>query len=204
MSEAFDEALAFALRWEGGYVNHPADPGGATNRGVTQATYDRYRSNHDLPTQSVKLLTSDEVHDLYLSLYWTPARCADLPWPVSAAQLDAAVNAGPKQATRLLQRAAGATDDGVLGPNTLKAIAALPPRDLALRCCVERQKFYVALVNRRPSLGVFLNGWTNRVNALRDLILGVPMSFSFGEEPEPMRNVQAVLAELEQAPGEPL
>lgn len=204
MSEAFDEALAFALRWEGGYVNHPSDPGGATNRGVTQGTYDRYRGTKGLAKQSVKLITSAEVHDIYESMYWDVARCAELPWPVSGAQFDAAVNAGPKQATQLLQRAAGVSADGVIGPKTLAAIMAMPSQDLALRCCDERQKFYQSLVNRKPSLGVFLKGWTNRVNALRNLILGGPLNFSDDEELEPTMSVHGMLAEMEDYFGEDL
>jgi lysozyme family protein len=204
MSEAFDEALVFALRWEGGYVNHPSDPGGATNYGVTQGTYDRYRSTKGLTKQSVKLISSAEVHDIYESMYWDAARCAELPWPVSSAQFDAAVNAGPRQATQLLQRAAGVSDDGVIGPKSLAAINAMHPKELALRCCDERQKFYQSLVNRKPSLGAFLKGWTHRVNALRDLIVEAPLSFAEDEEQGPTMSVQGVLAEMEERFGEDL
>jgi lysozyme family protein len=68
----FERALEFTLRWEGGYVNHPSDPGGATNRGITQVTYDQWRTQKRLPTREVRLIEEHEVRSIYWQYYWAP------------------------------------------------------------------------------------------------------------------------------------
>ena len=137
--------------------------------------------------------------DIYKGSYWAPAKCDSLPWPVCAAQFDAAVNTGVKQASKLLQRAAGVADDGIIGSGTLGAVGKADPVKLALACCDKRQAFYQALVNAKPTLGVFLKGWTNRVNALRDLIKGAPVSFRDDDEVEITARASDHLDELDAA-----
>ena len=108
-SVEFLAALPFILRWEGGYVNHPADPGGATNKGVTQAVYDTWRKAQGLAARDVRQLLDDELHAIYENGYWTPPRCHQLQNPLDLAQFDTAVNMGVGRAVRFLQTAVGTT-----------------------------------------------------------------------------------------------
>src|SRR5215212_9684838 len=95
-SAAFQASLPFILRWEGGYVNHPADPGGATNKGVTQRVYDDWRVRRGMPARDVRQIMDDEVHAIYEAGYWTPPHCDLLPRPLDLVQFDTAVNMGPR------------------------------------------------------------------------------------------------------------
>ena len=79
MRHSFPEALTLVLRHEGGYVNHPDDPGGATNKGVTQGTYNAFRRSRGLPTRSVRELTGDELKTVYRQNYWDKVLGDDLP-----------------------------------------------------------------------------------------------------------------------------
>ena len=81
-SAAFNASLPFILRWEGGFVDHPADPGGRTNKGVTQRVYDAWRRRQGLPQRDVKLIEDGEVHTIYESGYWIPPRCDLLAQPL--------------------------------------------------------------------------------------------------------------------------
>lgn len=101
----FEDALAFVLRWEGGYVDHPADPGGATNLGVTQATYDAHRSRAGLPARSVEFISRAEVETIYREAYWLRAGCDTISPPALAlCVFDAAVNSGVGAALKWLSQ----------------------------------------------------------------------------------------------------
>lgn len=166
----FNKALTFTLKYEGGYVNHPNDPGGETNRGVTRLVYDSYRRSKGLPMQSVKLITDHEVTDIYKSRYWAEGYCDAMPEPVAIVMFDTAVNTGVKRAAVLLQRALRIVDDGVIGPKTLAAIKTVDAHELAILFIDERDKFYKALVANKASFAVFLKGWLNRTKALREIV----------------------------------
>jgi len=166
-SSAFEAALPFVLRWEGGFVDHPADPGGRTNRGVTQRTYDTWRARQGLAGRDVQLIDDAEVHAVYESGYWTPPRCNLLDPPLDLVHLDTAVNMGPGRAVRFLQQALDCGVDGDFGPATLRALSACRPGDALARYCDIREQFYRQLVERKPDLSVFLKGWMNRLNSLR-------------------------------------
>jgi hypothetical protein len=126
MADTFDTCLAFALREEGGYVDNPADPGGATNMGITLATYREWSDNPDLGAAQVQDMTRRTAEAIYRSSYWNPL-CADaLPQGVDLSVFDRGVNAGIWRSARLLQRAIGFTGDevdGCIGPKTLGAAA---------------------------------------------------------------------------------
>lgn len=124
MNNGFLDALDFVLLWEGGEVNHPADPGGHTNMGVTQRTLDWFRSKYPsagLPS-SVSNLTHEHVQQIYYQEYYRPLRCDEMPEPISLLVFDAAVNQGAYDAGRFLQRAVGAAADGIVGSKTLSAL----------------------------------------------------------------------------------
>ncbi|HRO61529.1 MAG TPA: glycosyl hydrolase 108 family protein [Burkholderiaceae bacterium] len=174
-SASFDQSLPFVLRWEGGYVNHPADPGGATNKGVTQKVYDTWRAGSGQPVRSVREILDDEVHAIYEGGYWRPPRCDALQRRLDLVQFDTAVNMGPGRAVRFLQQAVGATVDGSFGPATEKALRE-SGEDLGstlARYCDAREAFYLRLIEKNPKLEAFRRGWMNRLNALRKEI-GLP------------------------------
>lgn len=164
---AFEVALPFVLRWEGGFVDHPNDPGGRTNRGVTQRVYDDWRRRQALMRRDVKLIEDDEVNQIYEAGYWFPPRCDLLARQLDLVHFDTAVNMGPGRAVRFLQRAVGAGVDGDFGPATRRAVSECDLAATIVKYCDVREAYYRELASRRPELGVFLKGWLNRLNALR-------------------------------------
>ena len=121
MKENYAQALKQVLKYEGGYVDHPKDPGGPTNKGVTQAVYDSWRKSQNLPTQSVRSISDAEVASIYRNLYWDKIRGDDLPSGVDFAVFDYAVNSGVSRAAKTLQGVVGVLQDGVIGPATIEA-----------------------------------------------------------------------------------
>ena len=91
-STAFEAALPFVLRWEGGFVDHPNDPGGRTNKGVTQKVYDAWRRRQGLPQRDVKMIEHNEVLAIYEGGYWIPPRCDLLERQLDLVHFDTAVN----------------------------------------------------------------------------------------------------------------
>jgi lysozyme family protein len=175
MTDKFLTCLRFVLKWEGGLSNDPADRGGLTNRGVTQATYNRYRRDKGLPLQSVAKMTDTEMREIYWVYYWQPILGDAHAYPLALALFDTAVNMGVGTAIKLLQRAINdllptdkwVTVDGKLGRLTLIATKTLDPRKLALRLCDRREERYRAIVRANPTQQKFLRGWLNRLNDLR-------------------------------------
>lgn len=169
--DRLDDCLRFVLRWEGGYVNHPADPGGATNKGVTQRTFDSWRLRAGKPRADVRTITDEEVHAIYAVDYWLAAKCDTLPAPLDLVTFDTAVNMGVGRAVRFLQRLGGVAEDGDFGPLTREAVADAVQEHGAMlaagEVCATRGAYYDALVAAKPSMAVFLKGWMNRLNALR-------------------------------------
>ena len=164
---ALESALRFVLRWEGGLVDHPGDPGGRTNRGVTQRVYDGWRARQGLPAQDVKLITDGEVHSIYGSDYWLPSRCDLLNAPLGMVHFDTAVNMGVGRAVRFLQASVGCSTDGDFGPGTERAVAGCDAGTVVVAYCQRREDVYRGLVEKNPRLAVFLKGWMNRLDALR-------------------------------------
>ena len=166
-----EDVIGFTLLFEGGFVNHAADPGGATYQGVTQKTYDTYRKNNNEGPRNILLLTEQERDTIYKEMYWDPCMCEQMTYPLALVVFDTAVNTGVKQSIRFLQRALKCTDDGIMGPNTLRAVRAVSDqRTLAIELVQMREQFYHNLVKTKPSMSVFLKGWLNRTAALKQSI----------------------------------
>lgn len=161
MNTNFDKCLSLVLVHEGGYVNHPRDPGGATNRGVTQAVYDAYRKTRGRGQQSVKFITDDEVKAIYRFQYWDRVQGDLLPAGLDYAVFDFAVNSGVGRASKYLQAVVGTPQDGVIGARTLAAIQS--PKNAINALCDRRMSF---LRNLRTFL-TFGKGWTRRVTDVR-------------------------------------
>ena len=156
--------MALVLAHEGGYVNHPRDPGGATNFGVTQKVYDAFRKYHGLKVQSVKHITASEVSEIYNKNYWRLVRGDSIPCGLDYAIFDFAVNSGVSRAVRYLQRLVGVNDDGIIGLVTLSAIESqaktlLGAERLIAQYCANRMAFLRSL-GTFPTFG---KGWTRRV-----------------------------------------
>ena len=166
-SEGFLNALPFVLRWEGGFVDNPKDPGGRTNRGVTQTVYDAWRAQQGAAPRDVKLLEDGEMRAIYEGSYWMPPRCDLLESKLDLIQFDTAVNMGVGRAVRFLQSCVGCGADGDFGPGTQTAVAACDQGAAMAAYCDLREKYYRGLAAKNPQLSVFLKGWLNRLNALR-------------------------------------
>jgi lysozyme family protein len=175
LSQAFEECLPFILHWEGGLVDHPDDPGGRTNKGVTQQVYDQWRTRQGLPRRDVKFIQDREVHSIYQADYWLPPRCDLLRRRLNLVQFDTAVNMGVGRAVRFLQAAVDCDVDGNFGPQTERAAAACDLGTAMAAYCDAREAYYQRLAEKRPELRVFLKGWMNRLNALRKEV-GLPGS----------------------------
>jgi lysozyme family protein len=172
MDNAYDDALAFVLRWEGGFVNNPHDHGGRTMKGVTQRVYNAWRASEGRPAADVKGISHTEVAAIYSNNYWKKARCNVLQSHIDLVQFDTAVNMGPTRAMKMLQQAIGVRPDGKFGRKTREACVACDPPDTVARCCSIREALYRRFA-QAPGQDRFLAGWLNRLNALRGQA-GVP------------------------------
>jgi len=113
----FSKCLKLVLHHEGGYVNHPKDPGGETNMGVTKRVYEEFGGTKDM-----KDLEFEDVMPIYKKNYWDRVKADDLPAGLDLCVFDFGVNAGTGRAAKYLQSLVGATADGAIGPNTLKTV----------------------------------------------------------------------------------
>lgn len=170
---SIDTILAQVLRHEGGFVDDPDDPGGATNFGITQTTLATWRG-HDVTADDVAALTRDEALDIYRHLYVAEPGLDRLPALLRPVMIDAAVNHGPAQAVQILQHAINRTgadeilEDGILGPATRAAAEEAADRLgawLVTALIEERRRFYFRLADRRPVSAKFLTGWLRRIAA---------------------------------------
>ncbi len=162
----FITALAFVLRWEGGYVDHPADSGGATHRGITLASLADWRG-HEVSKADLRALSRGETERIYRARYWDALSGDDLPAGLDLALFDLAVNAGSARAIRLLQQHLALVEDGRLGPLTWQALRRAEGSALIRGLCAARRDF----LRKLPSFPVFGRGWLARTRAVEDQAL---------------------------------
>lgn len=163
----FSACMKRILAYEGGYSNHPKDPGGVTLEGVIQRVYDGYRKGKGKP---LKALTASmrntaswkaERNEIYRIQYWNKVRGDELPSGVDLVVFDGAVNSGPVQSIKWLQRALGVTADGAMGVATMAAIDACDDHDaLIADVCARR----LAFLKQLRTWGTFGKGWGARVS----------------------------------------
>lgn len=158
MKSNWDKSFQLLLKSEGGYVDHPSDPGGRTNLGVTQAVWENWigRSSNE---KEMRSLTADMVEPLYKKKYWDACKCDELPNGLDYLVFDFAVNAGVGRSIKTLQTSVGATPDGAIGPKTIQAVMVCSKNQLIDKFSEEKLKFYQSL----PTFATFGNGWTNRI-----------------------------------------
>tara|TARA_R110002020_G_scaffold5525_3_gene22948 strand:+ start:136 stop:615 length:480 start_codon:yes stop_codon:yes gene_type:complete len=151
MSEiSFDKAFEILIGHEGGYVNHPDDPGGETKFGISKRSY---------PDVNIAALTLDDSKLIYRSDYWDSVKADELPVQLRFILFDAAVNAGVAQAIKWLQKAAGTQTDGVIGEKTMTAVKNLNPHQIASNFIGQRLK---AMTNLKH-WDKFSKGWASRI-----------------------------------------
>ena len=148
----FDQAFETLIGHEGGYVDHPADPGGATNFGITKRSY---------PGEDIRGMTLARAREIYKRDFWGPAGCDALPEALRFQVFDAAVNSGVRAAVRMLQACVGEVEDGILGPKTLQAVQSMPAARLVARFNGRRLAFMTTLSN----WPAFSRGWARRIAA---------------------------------------
>jgi peptidoglycan hydrolase-like protein with peptidoglycan-binding domain len=160
------EALNFTLQWEGGFVDHPSDPGGATNKGVTTATYNEYLWSKGRSKQSVRNITDAEVQEIYRDLYWKPSQAELMTRSLAIVHFDTAVNFGVGGAVTFLQEVLGIGADGVFGAKSKSALEKANTYNTAKRYCQARIDYRYQRVEENASQKAFLQGWLNRDNDL--------------------------------------
>ena len=158
MKENFESALAAVLHHEGGFVNHPRDPGGMTNLGVTKRVWEEW-VKHEVDEAVMRALTPEDVAPMYKAKYWNQIAGDELPAGVDYVVFDAAINSGPGRAAKWLQQVVGATADGAIGPGTLRAVAAMPADEIVSKYQAIRLEF----LQRLPTWETFGKGWGRRV-----------------------------------------
>ena len=168
MKSNYDKCLETILHHEGGYVNHPKDPGGETNLGVTKRVYEEHGGTKDM-----KDLLVEDVAPIYKKGYWDKMKGDDLPGGLDLCVFDFGVNAGPGRAAKFLQQMIGTTVDGGIGPNTLAKVEEYI-RENGEAESVEkyqsmRQKYYEQL----STFATFGKGWTRRVEETTKLALDI-------------------------------
>jgi lysozyme family protein len=161
LQQNFNTALTHVLVYEGGYSDHPSDPGGATNRGITRAVLSAWRG-YVVSKEEVRALTKAEAAAIYRARYWDAAKCDALPSGLDLAVFDCAVNQGVGRAARFLQQAARVNADGKIGPRTLAAVAAAQPDELLAEFMARRMNGYGLL---QKLFKVFGLGWSRRLIA---------------------------------------
>lgn len=148
MDELFKKALKFVLKWEGGYVNNPEDKGGATNKGITQYTYNAWLKSHALSFRDVKNITQDEVEQIYYKNYWLKAGCSNMSPKFAVLAFDTAVNMGIARVSQFLKAASW----------------KYPEKFIAAR--EAKYKEFAKYGNQK----IFLKGWLNRLEDLKKFI----------------------------------
>ncbi|MBS9478833.1 glycoside hydrolase family 108 protein [Ancylobacter radicis] len=168
-ASSFDGALRRVLVHEGGYADHPADPGGATMKGITQRVYDGWRRRNGRALRPVRRIAADEVAAIYRAQYWDALRADDLPAGLDYCLFDAGVNSGPAQAAKWLQRALGVAADGQIGEATLAALMAAEVPELIAAVCERR----LAMLRSLRTFRHFGAGWSRRVGEVRAAALAM-------------------------------
>ena len=162
----FQRCLKIILHHEGGYVNHPKDPGGETNLGVTKRVYEDFGGTKDM-----KDLIVEDVEPIYKKNYWDRVKGDQLPSGLDLCVFDFGVNAGTGRAAKYLQQMIGTTPDGGIGPMTLKKLDEYIKEEglenTILDYQQERQSYYQQL----STFDTFGKGWTRRVDETTEIAI---------------------------------
>lgn len=176
MSNVIEGIITDVMKAEGWdrYTNRPNDRGGPTKWGITLATYRDHEDDDSLTDADIRALTEADARAFYRERYFDETAFDRLHFLLLPFIVDCAVNHGRKRASKWFQKAVGAKEDGVIGPNTLAAAEAVSPTVIYLSICAYRVRFYGAIVGRDHSQVEHISGWNNRaakfIVALADLL----------------------------------
>jgi len=159
MQANYDKCLETILHHEGGYVNHPKDPGGETNLGVTKRVYEEFGGTKDM-----KDLTVEDVAPIYKKGYWDKMKGDELPDGLDLCVFDFGVNAGPGRAAKYLQTMIGTVADGGIGPNTLAKLKEYVGEHGLAKSIDNYQEARQAYYEKLSTFDTFGKGWTRRVD----------------------------------------
>jgi len=168
MQANYDKCLEAILHHEGGYVNHPKDPGGETNLGVTKRVYEEWGGTKDM-----KELLVEDVAPIYKKNYWDKIKADSLPSGLDLCVFDFGVNAGPGRAAKYLQGQIGTIPDGGIGPNTLAKLEEylkFTSVEQAIKTYQESRQDYYEQLSTFSSFG---RGWTRRVQETTKMALEI-------------------------------
>lgn len=195
MRQNYSRIMEEIFYHEGGYVDHPSDPGGATNMGITHKTLARWRKVSpwtNLPKSEVKNLKKQEAAKIYEANYWKAVRGDDLPSGVDCYTMDYGVNSGPNRAIRELQAVLKVTVDGVIGPNTLEALRKADP----LKVITELHGRRMAYLKSLKTWGTFGRGWSKRTESVLKLSQELSYAKPRGEQTMGSGNLLAILVKF--------
>ena len=164
MQANYDKCLETILHHEGGYVNHPKDPGGETNLGVTKRVYEEFGGTKDM-----KDLTVEDVAPIYKKGYWDKMKGDELPNGLDLCVFDFGVNAGPGRAAKYLQTMIGTVADGGIGPNTLAKLKEYVDANGLAKSIDNYQEARQAYYEKLSTFDTFGKGWTRRVDETTQL-----------------------------------
>lgn len=186
---SFNIAHQFTAKWEGGLTDHPSDPGGITNHGVSLRwlralghDLGDIDGDGDIDADDIRVLTKTGAKQLFQRKFWEPYHLDSLPQLTATVHYDCVVNTGPRQATLLTQRACNSlvgpygvklVVDGIFGSQTRDFLTKYATPKLATAMIEQRKGFYLALVRNKPALAPFERGWINRANALQSFVGGL-------------------------------
>lgn len=159
----FANALGLTLRHEGGFSDHGKDPGGATMKGITLATFSLFLGRK-ATVDELKLISDVQLCAIYRKSYWEKLRCDDLPGGLDFCVFDFGVNSGPGRAARMLQELVGAEPDGSIGHKTISAVLDYVSRETLPKCIDQYQARRLDYLQALPHWSTFGKGWNKRVN----------------------------------------
>jgi lysozyme family protein len=168
MRDNFERCLAEVLKHEGGWSDHPVDPGGATMKGVTIGTFAQFKGRK-VTKAELRAISDADLRTIYRRKYWDVVRGDDLPAGLDLVAFDAAVNSGPSRGARWLQQALGVTADGKIGPATVEASRRAAPASIIMSACAIRMDFLRGL----KTWGTFGKGWARRVQSVERVAIGM-------------------------------
>ena len=164
MRDNFSSSFELLLKHEGGYVNHPDDPGGRTNHGITQRVYEKFLGE-DVTEEEMKDMPLEDVFSIYKEDYWDRIRGDELPSGVDLCVFDWAVNSGVSQASKALQRVLGVLDDGIIGSRTVAATCRKENQTVVVEAISQKREDFYRSLGTFDTLG---RGWLRRNDETRD------------------------------------
>lgn len=181
MNRNFERALNLVLIHEGGWADHPKDPGGATMKGVTLATFRQFVKPNGTKAD-LRNITDQQLATVYRKHYWDAVKADQLPNGLDYAVFDYAVNSGPTRAVKHLQAVLGLRQDGIIGPATLAAVNRQPAVDVIQALCAKRMTFLRSL----KTWSTFGRGWERRVTGVRTEALAMAVAPDPNPAPQPV------------------